>query len=203
MAVGKGSFEVTGGGIPPQAYRGEKSFGRSTECDVGNNWSLHSGASAENGIAVAVSRPCFAGVGRLTPAVGRAGRLAASMKIILSKKRGFTIVEMMIVVVLIALLAAIAIPNIVRSRMTARMNACINNLSQLDAAKTTWTTAMHVNPGTVPGDTDIQPFLGRGSTGTLPVCPADSSQTFDTSYNLQAVGTLPTCRIVSSSHVLQ
>lgn len=114
---------------------------------------------------------------------------------------------MMVVVVLIGLLAAIAIPNIVRSRTTARMNACIDNLSQLDAAKTTWTTAMHINPGVTPADTEIQPFLGRGSTGTLPVCPADSSKTFDTSYNIQPVGTLPTCRILgtatNSPHVLQ
>jgi prepilin-type N-terminal cleavage/methylation domain-containing protein len=126
------------------------------------------------------------------------------MKKFLSDKRGFTLLEMMIVVTLIGLVAAIAIPNIVRSRTTARMNACINNLCQLDAAKSTWTTAMHVNPGTTPADTEIQPFLGRGSTGTLPTCPADTNRvpTFDTSYNIQPVGTLPTCRIVSSSHVL-
>jgi prepilin-type N-terminal cleavage/methylation domain-containing protein len=51
------------------------------------------------------------------------------------KKAGFTLVEIMIVVAIIGLLAAIAIPNFVRARTTAQQNACINNLRQIDGAK--------------------------------------------------------------------
>jgi len=50
-------------------------------------------------------------------------------------KQGFTLVEIMIVVAIIGLLAAIAIPSFVKSRNTARTNACINNLRQIDSGK--------------------------------------------------------------------
>jgi prepilin-type N-terminal cleavage/methylation domain-containing protein len=48
--------------------------------------------------------------------------------------KGFTLVEIMIVVAIIAILAAVAIPNFVRYRKTSQMNACISNLKQLQAA---------------------------------------------------------------------
>ena len=49
-------------------------------------------------------------------------------------KKGFTLVEIMIVVAIIAILAAVAIPNFVRYRKTAQKNACIANLKQIQAA---------------------------------------------------------------------
>ena len=49
-------------------------------------------------------------------------------------KKGFTLVEIMIVVAIIAILAAVAIPNFIRYRKTAQMNACISNLKQIQAA---------------------------------------------------------------------
>ena len=48
--------------------------------------------------------------------------------------KGFTLVEIMIVVAIIAVLAAVAIPNFVRYRKNSQANACISNLKQLQTA---------------------------------------------------------------------
>lgn len=48
--------------------------------------------------------------------------------------KGFTLVEIMIVVAIIAILAAVAIPNFITYRKTSQMNACISNLKQIQSA---------------------------------------------------------------------
>ena|SRR5438445_8782971 len=99
------------------------------------------------------------------------------MKISNSRKAGFTLVEIMIVVAIIALLAAIAIPNFVKARSASQRSACIANLKQISGAKATWALeAKKVNADS-PADTDL--FGSTAYIRTKPGCPANGVYTVD------------------------
>ena len=60
------------------------------------------------------------------------------MKNLKSANRAFTLIEIMIVVLIIGILLAIAVPNFIRAREQSRAKACSSNLRQIDSAEEQW-----------------------------------------------------------------
>lgn len=108
-------------------------------------------------------------------------------------RRAFTLIEIMIVVLIIGILLAIAIPNFVRARESSRQKACVSNLKQIQSAKEQW--AMDNRKG----QTDSGPAMTELVGPTLymkdtPKCPAGGSYTPGTDVN-----TDPTCSYTNAT----
>ena len=108
-----------------------------------------------------------------------------------NNRLGFTLVEIMIVVAIIGLLAAIAVPNFVQARNSARSNACINNLRLIDAAKEQYAIENNIASGTTATSANCTAYLKNNA---FPVCPGTS-----TAYNCTSIGSYPTCGIAGTS----
>ena len=114
------------------------------------------------------------------------------MQIKTSRQSAFTLVEIMIVVAIIGLLAAIAIPNFIKAREASQKNACIANLKQIDGAKNTWALEQKKVNADVPTDSEL--FGTTLYIREKPGCPANGT------YALLTVSDKPTC--TTAGHTL-
>ena len=99
---------------------------------------------------------------------------------------GFTLVEIMIVVAIIALLCAIVTPYYVKARANSQANACINNMRQIDGAMQQFAIENGKTVGYVINfPTDLTPYIKLNAANQIPTCPAGGT------YLIRPVGIEP------------
>jgi prepilin-type N-terminal cleavage/methylation domain-containing protein len=90
-------------------------------------------------------------------------------------KKGFTLVELLVVVLILGALAAIAVPRIIGGAQTAKINACLTNVDLINGQIELYYANEGAWPATLAAITDDPNYFPDGA----PECPVDSS----TAYN--------------------
>ena len=108
------------------------------------------------------------------------------------RNKGFTLVEIMIVVLIIGILMAIAVPNFIKARSNSQTSTCIANLRQIESAKEQW--AMENKKSSTDTPTSANLSGATGYIKSYPTCPVGGT------YTIGDMSTRPACSI--AGHVL-
>jgi prepilin-type N-terminal cleavage/methylation domain-containing protein len=102
------------------------------------------------------------------------------------RKRAFTLVEIMIVVLIIGILMGIAVPQWLQARTNSQQKTCITNLRAIDQAKEEFSMENGLHTGDA---IDATAAWTTYEKGAYPTCPAGGT------YTPGVVGTTPTCTL--------
>lgn len=100
---------------------------------------------------------------------------------------GFTLIEMMIVVLVISILLSIAVPNWMKARESARTRSCVSNMTKIASAKEQLAMECRMSTGDAVDWPDIVPAYIRDE----PQCPTGGT------YSIEPIGTNPDCPIAN------
>lgn len=120
-------------------------------------------------------------------------------KAITRGKGGFTLVEIMIVVLIIGILLAVAVPNFLKARENSRTKSCVANLKRICTAKEQWAIDFKKADGDTPTKANLT-TEGAESGRYIkqwPECPSGG----DYEAGINAIGTDPVCSL-GGTHVL-
>lgn len=110
-----------------------------------------------------------------------------------NKKAAFTLVEIMVTIGILTMIATIAVPSWIYSRSKTRQTTCINNLKNIEQAKSQFALENSVVDGGTINQTDIVPKYLMA----MPTCPDAGT------YSINVLGTTTTCSIGGTfPHVL-
>jgi prepilin-type N-terminal cleavage/methylation domain-containing protein len=122
---------------------------------------------------------------------------------VVRNSKGFTLIEIMIVVLIIGILLAVAVPSFLKARETSRAKSCVSNLKQIESAKEQWAMDNRKTGADTPTANDLwggtDPYIKQ-----QPICPSGGT------YTIGAVAEDPTCSIgdngtstTSDDHILR
>jgi len=108
------------------------------------------------------------------------------------KSAGFTMVEIMIVIMIMAILTSIAVPNFLQARNSSRKGACIHNLKYIDTRKELYAMEAKLENG----DTVTWSNLVPAYMKFQPDCPSGGD------YSINVIGTNPDCSLSAQGHTI-